>query len=48
MMGVGRTGSIIVKGLHRKSKKYVAIKVIKKKKMLLRQIEQLRETIRMY
>ena len=45
MMGVGRTGSLVVKGIHRKSKKYVAIKIIEKKKMLASKIDAIREYI---
>ena len=42
MIGVGKTGSVIVKGVHRKTKKYVAIKIMKKANLLVREIDQLR------
>lgn len=45
ILGDGNSGSIIVEGIHKKSQRQVAIKIIKKSGLSLNEIENIRDTI---
>jgi len=47
-LGYGRANSEIVQGLHKQSKKQVAIKIIPKRDRTLTEIDKMREVIKMY
>lgn len=48
VLGIGASGSIIVQGSHKHSKKQVAIKVYQKKNLSNHQVEEIREIISIY
>ena len=44
----GENGSVIVEGIHKSSQRQVAIKIIKKCRLSLSEVENIRDTIHMY
>jgi len=48
VLGFGRRDSVVVKGIHKGSKKEVAIKIISKKGKTMTEVDKMREVVKMY
>lgn len=48
LLGVGLSGTAVVQGMQKQSKKHVAIKIIPKMSLSTAQIEEIRDVISMY